>query len=671
MQDLWMMRMLVDLDALAMIGSRHSWDPESLVGALRLSDVDVEDRESVLRAVPRLKATLKAMERRRAQYRLPSIREGNIKLIARRIAFSSTEQKVLALVILLRAHDAFHRIGAKTGPSVNVVEQVVRVIGSPYAAAAHALGPASLLIRSRLIDVRAGGNLCINVSLKRASFRRLAFQRLQNLQDVFRGLIRSAPVATLGLDDFAYMAPAPEHVVELLREALANRRVGVNILFYGPPGTGKTEVARTLAAAASASLFEVCSDDIDGQSLSPADRLGAASAAQLLLFNSRSLLAFDETDAIFNDGSELFGKPSTAEIAKCWVNELLERNKLPTIWIANRIWKMDPAFLRRFDLVIRLASPPMEVRHRLIRHQCGEFLSADEVRRFAQIEQATPALIVRAASVAGRIAGPNDRKAQLLEVVLDGVLKAQGYTSVRRACQGALPEGYDLTYCNPDADLSALGAGLKRHPVGRICLYGPPGTGKTAFGLWLANATGRALIQKRASDIQSAWLGGMEKKLAQAFERASREGAILQIDEVDSFLQDRTKAQRSWEVTQVNEFLTQLEGFDGIFVASTNLMEGLDPAALRRFDYKVQMNYLRPWQCRAMFIHQLAAFGMDAPDENLLDQIETFDRLTPGDFAVITRQHRIAPFPTTVAVFNALRLEQRAKGFGQRRIGFV
>src|SRR3546814_10592706 len=66
------------------------------------------------------------------------------------------------------------------------------------------------------------------------------------------------------------------------------------------------------------------------------------------------------------------------------------------------------------------------------------------------------------------------------------------------------------------------------------------------------------------SDLQSPWLGEMERNLAKAFSQAQREGAVLQIDEVDAYLRDRRNAERSWEVSQTTEFLTQLESFDGI-----------------------------------------------------------------------------------------------------------
>ena len=62
------------------------------------------------------------------------------------------------------------------------------------------------------------------------------------------------------------------------------------------------------------------------------------------------------------------------------------------------------------------------------------------------------------------------------------------------------------------------------------------------------------------------------------FEEAKEEGAVLLLDEADSFLQDRASLKQSWEVTQVNELLTQMESFDGLFVCSTNLMDKLDLA---------------------------------------------------------------------------------------------
>ena len=155
---------------------------------------------------------------------------------------------------------------------------------------------------------------------------------------------------------------------------------------------------------------------------------------------------------------------------------------------------------------------------------------------------------------------------------------------------------YDTDCLNTDADLPGLARMLRRHPHARLCLHGPPGTGKITFGHRLAREIDLPLRLERASDLLSPFVGGTEMKIASAFEKARQESAILMIDEVDSFLQDRARAVRSWEVTQVNELLTRMESFHGVFIATTNRLEHLDPASLRRFDLKLRFGSLNARQ---------------------------------------------------------------------------
>ncbi|MEI2625957.1 MAG: AAA family ATPase [Giesbergeria sp.] len=78
----------------------------------------------------------------------------------------------------------------------------------------------------------------------------------------------------------------------------------------------------------------------------------------------------------------------------------------------------------------------------------------------------------------------------------------------------------------------------------------------------------------------SMWVGGNEKNIARHSMQAEQDGCrCLLIDEVDSFLQDRRGAQRGWEVSLVNEMLTQMESFPGVFIASTNLMDRSGPSS--------------------------------------------------------------------------------------------
>src|SRR5262249_51457524 len=68
---------------------------------------------------------------------------------------------------------------------------------------------------------------------------------------------KPAAPAALGLDDFPHLAADVEILKRFLARAIEDRARGTNVLVYGAPGTGKTEIARAIAAALSASLFEV------------------------------------------------------------------------------------------------------------------------------------------------------------------------------------------------------------------------------------------------------------------------------------------------------------------------------------------------------------------------------------------------------------------------------
>ncbi len=92
--------------------------------------------------------------------------------------------------------------------------------------------------------------------------------------------------------------------------------------------------------------------------------------------------------------------------------------------------------------------------------------------------------------------------------------------------------------------------------------------------------------------------------MAAMFAEAEAEQALLLLDEADSFLLDRRGAQRHHELSEVNEMLQGMERFRGIFVCTTNLLERIDAAALRRFSFKILFKPLRPEQRLALFARE-------------------------------------------------------------------
>ena len=140
----------------------------------------------------------------------------------------------------------------------------------------------------------------------------------------------------------------------------------------------------------------------------------------------------------------------------------------------------------------------------------------------------------------------------------------------------------------------------------------------------LAERLGLQVTQKRASDLMSMWVGETEQQIAAAFAEARAEGSILVFDEADSLLADRRGAVRSWEVSQVNEMLTWMESHPLPFACTTNFGENLDPATLRRFTFKIALDYLTPDQSQAAF---RTYFALEAPPE-----VGDLTTLTPGRF---------------------------------------
>ncbi|NBI42367.1 hypothetical protein GVX76_02475 [[Haemophilus] felis] len=117
--------------------------------------------------------------------------------------------------------------------------------------------------------------------------------------------------------------------------------------------------------------------------------------------------------------------------------------------------------------------------------------------------------------------------------------------------------------------------------------------------------------------------------------------------------------------------LTQIEKFEGLLVVSTNLMDGLDPAALRRFELKLHFDYLNSEQRRRLAQEQAVKLGLQMTNSMDFERIAQLNNLTPGDFAAVARRHRFSTFDTVEEWINALADEcSLKKGKVQRRIGF-
>ncbi len=438
---------------------------------------------------------------------------------------------------------------------------------------------------------------------------------------------------------------------------------------------------KALAVDLGLELYEIYYADDEGSPISGEMRLRAYNLCQKLLArHDRALLLFDEIEDVFPtaESSWMFSEPDTAVSkassggGKAWINRTLELNPVPTIWVTNH-HHLDPAYLRRFGYSVHFPIPPLAVREEIVRHHFGAFRPEKTwLARIAAAEHLSPGQLERAAAFA-RIASPDD-PARALELVVQNLERGSallGHKSL--PTHNRLYTGYALDYLNTDLDLDRLITGLRRNPTGTFCFYGPAGTGKSELARYIADAIGRPVLVKRASDLLSKWLGDVEKNIAGMFAEARDQGAVLVLDEADSFLGDRLGARNSWEVTQVNEFLTQIEAYEGIFIATTNLMDRLDQASLRRFVCKVRFDYLAHRQRLALFRQELARLGGDPEEAKSWEgELLRMEKLTPGDFAVAARQFALWHEPATSrALVDVLRKECQAKTGARQPIGFV
>ena len=476
-------------------------------------------------------------------------------------------------------------------------------------------------------------------------------RKYEGPSDLMAVFTRPAKRTSLTEADFDFVALDQGMIISLLRNAVARREPGVNVLLYGPPGTGKTELAKVAVQAAGLELYEVEYADRDGNSLSGRDRYRSLQISQVFLKGSSNVaLLFDEVEDVFppisTEAAQLMARMDSSDSAptgsvsgKAWVNQLLETNPVPVIWVTNRIEQIDLAFRRRFQYHLELKSPPPGAREALVgRALAGVAVDEAFSVRLAGRRGLTPAQIRTAVKFA-QVAGDGTGVEALIERQLGNADKALGNTTAERGARRVVTQ-YDLSLVNTESrfEVPKIIEALRRKGFGTLCFYGPPGTGKTALAEHIGHELQRNLMVRQASDLVSKFVGETEQNMAKMFAEAQAEEAVLLLDEADSFLRSRRLAERSYEISEVNEMLQGMERYTGVFVCTTNLFLELDEAALRRFTFKIQFKPLVREQRERMFVTEaLGGLACGLTDEQR-SRLARLDVLTPGDFASVKRQ---------------------------------
>lgn len=462
---------------------------------------------------------------------------------------------------------------------------------------------------------------------------------------------------------------AEKHGTVLKR--MINAKNQNNILLFGVPGSGKSSFAVSLANELGRDLYFIAqnNDDSKKMSYSPAFRYAALAVAQKQLDPETSILVVDEADKMLANDSfggglmSLFGlnvRNSRDGEAKGQLNSVLDSSCHSILWIANSKHEdIDPSSRRRFDYSVFFDDLSSMARKHIWQNAL-EFYHCENKLSEAFIERVSRRYHVNAGGVsisvknAAAICGKNPELVFEKEVMeflkahcnLLGIPEtpeehepARDYSleglNIRSGIQ--LPRLVEAckNYLKKSGDIAAD----RDQPRLSILLAGVPGSGKSEFVKYLAKVLDKKLCVKTASDLLNKYVGGTEQRIANAFAEAEAENSILYMDELDSMLSSRDGAVRSWEVSQVNTLLSELDRFPGIFIGSTNLLQRIDQAALRRFSFRLQFDYLDDPGKEVFFnVYFTRPMNLKKLTEAQKKRLFEIDKLTPSDFRNVRQQ---------------------------------
>ena len=479
---------------------------------------------------------------------------------------------------------------------------------------------------------------------------------------------------------------------EVIKTMLEASKGKLNILLYGAPGTGKTSFARTLAKEIGRQTYEIRQGDKDGKNMNSSARMVGIQICNEQEDPEKSMIIVDESDELLRGNARsfsFFGFPMSGRHSteKGIMNTLLDEVKIPTVWISNApAEEMDESVRRRFDYSICFERLNMTQRvsiwkNLVKKHELEALIPNEKIDDYAAKYATSAGGISTVLANIKRMAPDAEKVDDLVAKLMKPHCQLMGITATDKFLPA---KDYSLEGLNIKGKVKLdkivkavrnyLDAGFNEssedRPRMNILMYGAPGTGKTEFTKYLGKELDRKVLVIKGSDLLSKWVGESEQNIARAFRRAEAEHAILFFDEIDGLVQSREMAHASWEVSQVNELLQQMENYDGVMIAATNFCKNLDPAIMRRFTFKMEFDYLDDDGKKIFFEKFFKTKLTDAE----FAELKTLQNLAPGDFRTVRQeQFYLADDQSNMDRIEALREECKIKKDGNKsgRIGFA
>ena len=455
--------------------------------------------------------------------------------------------------------------------------------------------------------------------------------------------------------------PIPEDDIEIIRKMLKSSEPR-HILLYGEPGSGKSEFAKALAKKLRKDIFIPKRENKNAELTHTSIKATIYSA-----WRSKSIALIDEADEFLETKSfGMFGGSVNNE-RKGAVNLLMDEVNGSIIWITNSIAGIDNSTRRRFAYSLRFDGISDSQKEAIIKNTISKnkiskkFLP--QMKTLSKRYGLSTAGIGLVLDKASSISENNSELAYNIEKIA----KAHYELISNKKPIGKelkIDERFDPSILNIDFPVDSISKTLENYKKATengdkipmsFLFSGVAGTGKTQLGRYIADKLSKELILKRMSEISNCYVGETEKNIRKMFLEATRNNAVLMIDEADSLFYNRSNANRSWEVSQTNEMLAQMEVYNGVFICTTNLVDSMDAAAMRRFNWKVKFS--APTYEGRIKLYSKYFLENKTPSNEVEDSLYSMDGLCPGDFKAVWQKMRFLPGKPDSLILDALKTE--------------
>ena len=382
-----------------------------------------------------------------------------------------------------------------------------------------------------------------------------------------------------------------------------------SMILYGPEGSGKNRFAQYLVAE----LSDYMKKQKRSTSFYYIDALNFGTKINEIKPATRLVIIKDEYGIIFKEQKNCY---RLAQIIKAQTTNIVliinDVNDLPKDFISQFLFKIKFGFMNdeqeeaAYELFFKNPAP-----HELKR------ISGLVIDDFSRIAKQAQYLNINSTP-------------EIVNLIKEELkIKFGGNEYIKPMTE------FDTGLINCDANVDLLIEKLKNYDKENpfsILIYGPPGTGKSYFLRYLAQTVGLNTVEKKPAELFSKYQGQPAKNVLSMFEEAQEKDAMLIIDEVEGIISERKedRGDNKWKSDMTNTFLSAMESCSVPFCGTSNHLNKIDKAILRRFVFKLHFDYLTPEQARYAFEK---IFGLMAPLE-----LSEMHNLTSGDFSVVKKK---------------------------------